>query len=411
MKIRSITSFYHPGVPNADQTLDQVASFSGVAQRRYQDAGYEVQTTRLATTPFHRTLKILTADAAVEYARKMQAQAQTHGFGYLSLGPAQASSPESYDLILPMLAATNSVFLTAEIANQVEGVMLKYVKACGKIISEAAAITADGFTNLRFSALANVAPYTPFFPAAYASEDQPAFALAIEAADLALGIFQSSRSLESARTRLVQSLESQAAALTVIGEDLAHSFKIKFKGIDISLAPFPQVWCSLGAALEKLGPPKLGLSGSLAAAAFLADTLDRGQWKRTGFNGMMLPVLEDSTLADRAAGGTLTLKDLLLYSSVCGTGLDTVPLPGDASAEQLAAVLVDVAALSMRLHKPLTARLMPIPGMKAGDVIHFDFDYFADGKVMDLPALPLRGVLAGDENFILNPRDTRPAGR
>ena len=407
MKIRSITSFYHPGAPKADQTLERVASFSGVAQRRYEDAGYEVQTTRLATTPFAKNLEVLTVDAAVDYAKNMQHQAQAHGFAYLSLGPALASHPESYDLILPMLSATNSVFVTAEIANPTDGVSLKNVKACAKIINQAATITADGFANLRFSAIANVAPYSPFFPAAYASESQPGFALAIEAADLVLGIFQSSRSLESARNRLVQSLEAQAQALTAIAEDLAHSFKIKFKGIDISLAPFPQVWCSLGAALEKLGPVKLGLSGSLAAAAFLADTLDRGQWKRTGFNGMMLPVLEDSTLADRAAGGTLTLKDLLLYSTVCGTGLDTVPLPGDASADQLAAVLVDVAALSMRLNKPLTARLMPIPGKKAGDVIHFDFDYFADGKVMALPALPLRGVLAGDESFILKARNSR----
>jgi uncharacterized protein (UPF0210 family) len=407
MKIRSITNFYHPGAPKAEQILERVASLSSAAQRRYQDAGYEVQTTRLATTPFAKVLRVLSVEAAVEYAKKMQTQALAHGFAYLSLGPALASHPESYDLVLPMLSATNTVFLTAEIANQTEGVMLKNVKACARIINEAATVTPDGFTNLRFSALANVAPYSPFFPAAYASEGAPAFALAIEAADLALGIFQSAHSLESARARLVKSLEAQALALTTIAEDLAHSFKVKFKGIDISLAPFPQVWCSLGAALEKLGPVKLGLSGSLAAAAFLADTMDRGQWKRTGFNGMMLPVLEDTTLADRAAGGTLTLKDLLLYSTVCGTGLDTIPLPGDASAEQLAAVLVDVAALSMRLNKPLTARLMPIPGKQAGDSIHFDFDYFADGKVMALPALPLRGALAGDENFILNSRNAR----
>lgn len=407
MKIRSITSFYHPGAANASKILERVASFSSAAQRRYQDAGYEVQTTRLATTPFPKNLSALTTETAVDYAKTMQSQALSHGFGYVSLGPALASIPESYDLVLPMLSATNSVFVTAEIANRAEGVMLKQVKACARIIHGAAAVNNDGFTNLQFAAIANVAPYSPFFPAAYASETQPSFGLAIEAADLALGIFQKARSLESARVRLIQSLESQARALTAIGEDLARFFKVKFKGIDISLAPFPQTWCSLGAAMEKLGPVKLGLSGSLAAAAFLADTLDRGKWKRTGFNGMMLPVLEDSILADRAAGRTLTLKDLLLYSTVCGTGLDTVPLPGDSSPEQLAAVLVDVAALSMRLNKPLTARLMPIPDMKAGDPIHFDFDYFADGKVMDLPALPMRGVLSGEENFMLNARQNR----
>jgi hypothetical protein len=118
----------------------------------------------------------------------------------------------------------------------------------------------------------------------------------------------------------------------------------------------------------------------------------------------MLPVLEDSTLATRAAQGVLTVKDLLLYSAVCGTGLDTVPLPGDVSVEQLYAVLLDLAALSQRLGKPLTARLMPIPGKKAGDPTHFDFAYFANSRVLALDAEPLQGMLVGAESFSLQPR-------
>jgi uncharacterized protein (UPF0210 family) len=404
MKIRSITCFYHPGTPHAPQVLNRLAELAATASRRYQDAGYDVQTLRLATVPFPQVVEALTPEAAVEYALIMQSRAQQNGFAYLSLGPALARVPESYALIRPMLAATKTVFLSGEIATPEEGVVLPGIKACGKIIAEASAITSDGFTNLRFAALANVAPYGPYFPAAYATSALPAFALAIEAADLVLGIFQSARTLASARKRLIQTLEAQGRALSVIGEELAHSFEVEFKGIDFSMAPYPQDWCSLGAALERLGPPQLGLAGSLAAAAFLADTLDRGNWPRTGFNGMMLPVLEDSTLADRAAYGTLSIKDLLLYSTVCGTGLDTVPFPGDASPDQLAAVLVDVAALSVRLGKPLTARLMPIPGKAAGDDIHFNFDYFADGRVMALPALPLRGPLNGNENYTMIPR-------
>ena len=88
----------------------------------------------------------------------------------------------------------------------------------------------------------------------------------------------------------------------------------------------------------------------------------------SSFSGLMLPVLEDSVLAERAAEGTLTIKDLLLYSAVCGTGLDTVPLAGDINANQISSILMDLAALSLRLDKPLTARLMPIPGKKAGDL-------------------------------------------
>ena len=158
--------------------------------------------------------------------------------------------------------------------------------------------------------------------------------------------------------------------------------------------------------MERLGVPKVGLHGSLAAAAIIADTIDKANFPHAGFSGMMLPVLEDATLAARASEGILVVKDLLLYSAVCGTGLDTVPLPGDVTTEQLAAVLFDLSALALRLGKPLTARLMPIPGKKAGDPTGFDFAYFANSQVMRLDAETLNGVLAGDEALDIKPRNS-----
>ena len=139
-----------------------------------------------------------------------------------------------------------------------------------------------------------------------------------------------------------------------------------------------------------------GRTGALAAAAFLAEALDRAEFRRAGFNGLLLPVLEDFTLARRAADGYLGVKDLLLYSTVCGTGLDTVPLPGDVTTDQLYALLLDVAFLSQRLAKPLTARLMPVPGKRAGDPTGFDFPYFANSRVLGIDAQPVKGLLAVD---------------
>jgi hypothetical protein len=81
---------------------------------------------------------------------------------------------------------------------------------------------------------------------------------------------------------------------------------------------------------------------------------------------------------------TFTLDSLLLYSTVCGTGLDTIPLPGDVTVDELSAILLDVATLSLVADKPLTARLMPIPGKKAGDLTTFDFPYFANARIMDI---------------------------
>ena len=82
----------------------------------------------------------------------------------------------------------------------------------------------------------------------------------------------------------------------------------------------------------------------------------------------MLPVLEDPLLAQRAGEHRFGVRDLLLYSAVCGTGLDVVPLPGDTSSDRIARLLRDVGALSAKLRKPLSARLFLVPGKKAGDI-------------------------------------------
>ena len=98
----------------------------------------------------------------------------------------------------------------------------------------------------------------------------------------------------------------------------------------------------------------------------------------------MLPVLEDYGLALRNTEGKFDIMRLLQYSAICGTGLDTIPLAGDAEEKSLYALLLDIASLSMKLNKPLSARLMPIPGKNAGDMTTFDFEYFVNTKIMEL---------------------------
>src|SRR5262249_51238152 len=152
-----------------------------------------------------------------------------------------------------------------------------------------------------------------------------------------------------------------------------------------------------------------GPAGSLAASAFVTDTLDRARFKRTGFCGLMLPVLEDATLGQRGAEGFLSVSDLLMFSAVCGTGLDCIPLPGDISADQLRGVLLDVGALALRLDKQLTARLMPLPGKKAGDLTAFEFEYFANSRVLAVPPAKLTRLLAQDSTLDIRPRESNQA--
>ena len=383
MKIRSITYFCNPRYPLHEKILQRAGSFLAKAKSAYEAAGYEVQTTRLATIPFSKLLGAANLGKLLELAGHIDEIRRRLNIGYISLGPALPEMPRSYEVIDDAIFVSKSIFFGGVIANKTRGIDLAAIRACAEIIVKNSSLEPNGFANLQFAALANVPAGAPFFPAAYHDKDRPAFAIAAESADLAVQAFENAKSIEEGRSTLTHEIEKHGKRLAQVSKSLVSNSPT-FLGIDFSLAPFPDDAHSLGNAVEKMGIPKIGLHGSLAAAAILTEAVDRASFPHTGFSGFMQPVLEDSILAQRAAEGTLTIKDALLYSAVCGTGLDTVPLPGETTVEQLVPLLLDLSALALRLDKPLTARLMPIPGKKAGDETSFDFGFFANSKVMSL---------------------------
>ncbi len=398
MKIRSITVFADLAIPLDTGQVAELGAFARAAGEAYADAGFEVQTLRLAADVIPALQASAWADRPVDFAVALEQLAAEHGFAYVALGPADTA-------LLPRLpevfAATESVFATAHIVDPQTGVIDgAAIRASADVIRRCAAIE-DGFGNLRFAALANVGPGTPFFPAAYHDGGPPAFAIATQAADLAGDACRDAGNAAEAHDTLITALEREGARLVAVAQRLADAHGLRFGGIDFSPAPYPDPAISIGAALERLSGQPLGAPGTLTAAATVASALDEADFPHAGFCGMMMPVLEDPILAQRAAEGRYGVGELLQWSAVCGTGLDTVPLPGDAGTDALARILFDVAALSVRLHKPLTARLMPLPGKAAGDPVHFDFPYFADGGVLALPGGHKRGLLGETQELTL----------
>jgi hypothetical protein len=216
--------------------------------------------------------------------------------------------------------------------------------------------------------------------------------VATEAADLAVEAFGGARDLGDAHDRLRDGIEGHAGRIEAVARELEAGFGFDFGGIDFSLAPYPETERSIGHAMEALGVDAFGASGTLFAVAFVKRAIEAAGFERCGFSGVMLPVLEDRTMAERTVDGTYGLDSLLLYSTVCGTGLDTIPLPGDVAVEEMSAILLDVATLSLVAEKPLTARLMPIPGLEAGELTGFEFEYFANGRVMGTKGLGASGI-------------------
>jgi uncharacterized protein (UPF0210 family) len=403
MKIRSVTGFIDPGWPMDATSIQGLASCLKACKGAFVDAGFDVQTLRIATPPPSEMGSPVSPGDRIEFAQNIEAEIFVSGVDYAAVGPATLDDPDGYPVIQEMLASTENIFTSGIFAEADLGLSPRAALACAKVIQSLSGVTADGFTNLRFAAIANVPAGVPFFPASYHRSGPVTIAVATEAADLAVAAVQEAKTVRGVRRRIVQMIEDTSSSISSLASRITHEFGFRFHGIDFSLAPFPSALRSIGTALEGFGLQGAGAFGTITAAAFLADCLEDAAFERAGFCGLFLPVLEDSVLAERSAEGYLTITDLLLYSTLCGTGLDTLPLPGDVSVETITALLMDLGALSLRHDKPLTARLMPIPGKRAGERVHFDFPYFADSRVMEIRSTRVSRFLTGDEFIQFGP--------
>jgi len=375
-----------------------VTALGQAARESFARAGLQVQSIRLATQPFPDLLRGRQPQMAILLASSLEAACQAHSVDYCSLGPALAQHSDAevarwVEVIPHLIQATETIFASVQVATGEAGIAPAAIELAARAIKRISERTEQGFGNLRFAALANCAPGFPFFPVAYHGGGPPTFAIATESADLAVTAFADAEDWNDGRKRLVEAIESHARRIDAVAQALAAEHGFRFRGIDFSLAPFPEVERSIGEAIERMTGGRFGEQGTLFAVATLTHCLRAARFQRCGFSEVMLPVLEDAVLARRSMERTYTLDSLLLYSAVCGTGLDTIPLPGEVSEAQLATILLDVATLAVSLNKPPTARLMPIPGKTASDLTDFGFSYFAPGRIFEPLSQPRARVL------------------
>jgi uncharacterized protein (UPF0210 family) len=393
MQIRSITVGMDASWPLPDSAVTDAGRFLARARAAFERAGFVVQTTRLCTQPAHL---FVAPEALPELVRTLDAACSAAAIPYcavggISLGDAWTEEA-AVAAVVDSVCASERIFSSLQVAKD-GAIDFRAARAAGAIIKRISARTPDGFGNLRFAAAAGCPANIPFFPAAWHAGGKPRFALALQAANAVVETFSGPGSVDDAEARLLSSLEESGTRLEQVAADLEKESGVIFAGLDLSPAPFPVDFVSAVGGLEALGQ-RFGGAGSIFMAWRLTQTLKRTRLRRAGFSGLMMPVLEDTVLARRAAEGLLSVNDLLLYSTICGTGLDTVPLPGDISEAELAGIVLDVAALSTALQKPLTARLFPIPGKRAGDPAEFDFPFFVPSRVLATKGLGAEALLA-----------------
>jgi uncharacterized protein (UPF0210 family) len=303
----------------------------------------------------------------------------------LSIGPVAHEGGGAItiaDWAAALMQATSSLSFSISVASPEGGIDIEALRVAAQVMLALASAREGGEANFRFAAAANIPPGTPFFPVALHT-GEPAFSIGLESARLVELAFDDTSDPRAAKTRLEQVLAERLEPVIVQASALARHHSRKFLGIDMS--PAPGLDASIAVAIEMLTGLPFGSPSTLGACATITRAISETSIPKCGYSGLMLPVLEDVRLAQRSAEGRFTLNDLLLYSAVCGTGLDVVPLPGDIEIESLAAIVGDVAALAHRLQKPLAARLLPIPGKAAGELVQFDNPYLTDATVMEVP--------------------------
>ncbi|WP_026099926.1 DUF711 family protein [Fortiea contorta] len=378
MKIRTITTGISLQSATETAKIKQAAEFNQQAQKIFTQQGYTVQTTRITTNSWEEYLAGLSPREIIKQIQAIEQLCQNLDVSFFNIG--DTSQPANIALIADINQQTSLIFCSSKIADSETGINFENIQASAKLIQRISQETENGYGNFRFCTWANCQPGIPFFPTSY-HRGQTAFAIGLECCDLVMQAFSQAENLQIAEIKLQEILETELQKIAAIAQTISGQFAIEYQGIDTSLAPSLDKNHSIVFAYEKLMHGKFGQSGTLAISGMLTRVLKSVSIKTCGYSGLMLPVCEDIGLATRANEQTYNITNLLLYSAVCGCGLDTVPIPGDITTDKLAAILTDLATLALKLNKPLSARLFPIPHKKAGEMTNFNSPYLVDCRI------------------------------
>ena len=381
MKLRTITSGVSLMFHDEEERLREAAEFNAAAREMFGDEGYEVQDTRISTNSWEEYTMGLSSEEVVEAIKGIESFCKGAGASFVSIG--HVTTAERAEAIPDILAATSTVSTSVRMGDVGSGLLHDEVRMAARAIKRVSEITPEGFGNFSFCGWANCPPGTPFFPTGY-HLGPPSFSIGLENSDLAVKAFSEGGNILDGERLFRKLMEETTRGVEEVARRIEEKLGVPYGGLDVSLNPSLVPEESIACAYEAIGMGRFGGPGTLVISAMITSVLKALPVKRCGYSGLMLPVCEDAGLAQRANEDAYGIHDLLLFSAVCGCGLDTIPIPGDTPVKRIEAILLDVTSMALRLDKPLSARLLPVPGKKAGEVAHFGSEYLVDCRIFDV---------------------------
>jgi len=352
-----------------------------------REYGIPIINKRVAVTPISLIAAAGdTADYTV-YARALDQAAATIGVNFI--GGFSALVHKGYTdsdrrllaSIPEALATTNLVCSSVNLATSRTGINMDAVREMGEIILKTARLTADrdAWGCCKLVVFANAPEDNPFMAGAFTGPGEPECAINVGVSGP--GVVKTA--LESVRGQdlglVAETIKKAAFKITRVGQLVAREasrrLDVPFGIIDLSLAPTPVVGDSIARILEEFGLETCGAWGTTAALAMLNDAVKKGGTMASSFvgglSGAFIPVSEDEGMIAAAAAGRLSLEKLEAMTSVCSVGIDMVAVPGDVPASTISAIIADEMAIGTFNNKTTAVRIIPVPGKKVGDTVHY----------------------------------------
>ena len=397
-RLRTISFFLtlHKDKTQWEDTLYSVKRDVDLLLPAVQKAGYTLQSIRVITNPFGEYLDLTnlqTAKADLQYLTELLNKFNESGIR-LRFAIGAARNKEEIALLPELIAAYGDLCnACVNVPLDEHGVLdNELIEQSVYAVQQIANITPRGEGNFNFTVNFNCKPFIPYFPAGYHLSHLPnSFVIGLETPDLLVEVLKSvpksphNQFYADCYQAMLQALQYHVDQVLEMLSAVKLSGKFEFAGIDSSAAPSKNC-SSITKIYELMGLPYFGAAGSVEVSALLTKVFKSIQRvPLVGFSGLMLAVTEDLGLAEGTQKQYFDIRALLTYSAVCGIGLDTVPVAGNAKAESIAAIMRDTGTMAFRLNKPLTVRLFPIPNKVAGEISEFESDDLCNCRLLHIP--------------------------
>ena len=384
-KVRAITTFVRIDRANFLKQIEDTVVVLRRAESEFKSIGYDVETIRITTQPLAELVSGLSEEQALAFLENLDDLSAKEKF-IANIGPASlhdSDDPATMRLLERVLSTLPHLNASAIIADE-GGIHWNSIRRSAELVKFVEENSPRSQGNFNFAVTAMLKPYTPFYPGSYHTGNGRQFAFGFETANVVRDVFAKDKgNAEAAISDLTAVLTKHAKLAESIGNKVAAATGWTYLGLDPTATALGDV--SIAGAIEAFTGARFGSSGTITAARIITTAEKAVPVQQVGYSGLMLPVLEDKLLAQRWAQSTYDVDSLLAYSAVCATGLDTVPLPGDISVEQLERIFSDIASLAFKWNKPLAGRILPVKGKKAGDQTNFQDPYLFNTLLRPLP--------------------------